>query len=306
MRITNNMLINNMVNYIGNNLTRMNRYQSQLATGKKIQVPSDDPVVAARALKLRTDVAEIGQYKKNVKDAQSWLDMTEDTLANIGDVLQRARELTVEGANSTTTAEDTQKINEEMKQLRAQLIHLGNSTYAGRYIFSGYKTDQKLLDESTGQFAINVATAAENIRYEIGIGDDININVAGGDLFNNGGDADSASGTPGRLISDFDSLITALDAGDHVAVGDMLDDIDEDISNVLRIRADVGARTNRLELTANRLDNDTTNFTKLMSENEDVDMAETIINLQNEENVYRASLAGGAKIIQPSLVDFLT
>lgn len=306
MRITNNMLINNMVNYIGNNLTRMNKYQSQLATGKKIQVPSDDPVVAARALKLRTDVAEIDQYKKNVKDAQSWLDMTEDALANIGDVLQRTRELTVQGANGTTTPDDTKKINEEVKQLRSQMLQLGNSTYAGRYIFSGYKTDQKLLDEVTGNFTINVVTTAENIKYEIGIGDDININVAGGDLFNDGGDADSTTGTPGKLISDFDSLITALDAGDHATVGNMLANIDDDMDTVLRIRADVGARTNRLELTTNRLDNDTTNFTKLMSENEDVDMAETIINLQNEENVYRASLAGGAKIIQPSLVDFLT
>lgn len=303
MRITNNMLINNMVNYIGNNLTRMDKYQSQLATGKKIQVPSDDPVVAARALKLRTDVAEIEQYRRNVKDAQSWLDMTEDALAKIGDVLQQVRELTVNGANGTKTAEDTQKISVEVKQLREQLIQIGNSTYAGRYMFSGFQTDRPLLDMNTGDFLIDVDTSVENIRYEIGVGDDININVAGGDLFGNGGDA--LNGTKGKLISDIDNLITALDAGDHTAVGDMLTDIDDNIGNILRLRADVGARSNRLELSANRLESDKLNFTKLMSENEDADIAETIIGLQSEENVYRASLAGGAKIIQPSLVDFL-
>ena len=308
MRITNNMLINNMVNYIGNNLTRMSNYQSQMATGKKIQVPSDDPVVAARALKLRTDVSEIEQYKKNVKDAQSWLDMTEDALGKIGDVLQRVRELTVNGSTGTTTQDDTQKINAEMKQLREQLIQLGNSTYAGRYIFSGYKTDQKLLNDD-GSFAINVTTVAEQIKYEIGIGDDININVAGGDLFNNGGDAvytaPPAPSTTGALIGTMNQLIAALDAGDHATVGSLLATVDNDINNVLRVRADVGARSNRLELSSNRLDSDTINFTKLMSENENVDMAETIMNLQNEENVYKASLAGGARIIQPSLVDFL-
>ena len=180
MRITNNMLINNMVNYIGNNLTRMDRYQSQLATGKKIQVPSDDPVVAARALKLRTDVAEIEQYKRNLKDAQSWMDMTEDALAKIGDVLQNVRVLTVDGANGTKTPEDTQKISVEVKQLREQLIQIGNSTYAGRYIFSGFQTDKPLLDKSTGEFLIDVNTTTENIMYEIGVGDDININVTGG------------------------------------------------------------------------------------------------------------------------------
>ncbi len=413
MRITNNMLINNMINYIGNNLTRMDKYQNQLATGKKISVPSDDPVVAARALKLRTDVAEIEQYQRNVKDAQSWMEITEDALAKIGDVVQKTRELTVEGANGTLTPGDTQKINEEIKQLRSQLLHLGNSTYAGRYVFSGYKTDQKLLDETTGNFVINVANS-ENIKFEIGVGDDIEINVPGGDLFDNGGrgvttgnadvnftavplvitapndtlnvdvDGDTytvsiagsyndinalalavqtqinggkqaatagvtvtaagnrlqftsgstgkashvninasasasaaslgvttttqtvgTSGQKGKLIDDFDKLVAAFDLGDHTAISNLLGNLDDDMNNILRIRADIGARTNRVELTNNRLDSDEISFTKLMSDNEDVDMAETIMNLQNEENVYKASLSGGARIIQPSLIDFL-
>ena len=409
MRITNSMLINNMINYMGNNLTRMDKYQNQLATGKKISVPSDDPVVAARALKLRTDVAEVEQYQKNVKDADSWMDITEDTLAKIGDVLQKAREIAVQGANGTYKADDTQKINEELKQLRTQLLHLGNSTYAGRYIFSGYKTDQKLLDEATGEFAINVQNK-ENIKYEIGIGDDIEINVPGGELFDNGGRAETTgnadaslnilapdnalkvtvdgdeidititpgtytdinklaaeiqnqintaaskqpttapvtvtavgnslqftsgstgsgsditvvSGTAaadlglttttktmgtssqkGKLIADFDKLVTAFQEGDHETISGLLADLDDDINNVLRIRADIGARTNRVTLTTNRLDSDYISFTKLMSINEDVDVAETIMNLINEENVYRASLSGGARVIQPSLIDFL-
>lgn len=411
MRITNNMLINNMIHYIGNNLNRMDKFQNQLATGKKISVPSDDPVVAARALKLRTDVAEVEQYQRNVKDAQSWMDITEESLSKIGDVLQKTRELMVQGANGSLTTDDTQKANEEIKQLRTQLLHLGNSTYAGRYIFSGYKTDKKLLDETTGDFVINVNNN-ENIKFEIGIGDDININVAGGDLFDNGGrgvttgnfdvaslvvpaapnntlsvdvDGDAfivnitpntyadinalaaeiqtqintskqpataavtvtavgnrlqfisgstgnsspvtinsgastaavnlglsattqtigTSSQKGKLIDDFDRLVTAFNNGDHATISNMLANIDDDMNNVLRIRADVGARTNRLDLTGNRLDSDNISFTKLMSENEDVDMAETIMNLQNEENVYKASLSGGARIIQPSLVDFL-
>ena len=417
MRITNNMLINNMINYIGNNLTRMDRLQNQLATGKKISVPSDDPVVAARALKLRTDVAEIEQYQKNAGDAQSWMETTEDTLAKMGDVLQRTRELAVQASSGTNTQSDTQTINEEVKQLRTQMIQLGNSTYAGRYIFSGYNTDKKLLDETTGKFAISVSNT-ENIKYEIGIGDDININVIGGDLFNNGGAAvgdsrgvttgdfnvssltidaapdnelsvdvdgdafvinitpntyasidtlateiqtqintnkmpatanvtvvaignklqftsgiigtgshviinsgastaaanlglstttqvNGTSSEKGTLIADYDQLITEMDNGNNSAISSLLANLDSGMDSVLRIRADIGARINRIELTCNRLDNDNINFTKLMSTNEDVDMAETIMNLQNEENVYKASLAGGARIIMPTLLDFL-
>ena len=198
MRTTNNMLINNMVRYLGNNLDRMQLYQSRLATGKMVRKPSDDPVIAARSLKLRTDVSEIEQYQRNIKDAQSWLELTESTLGNIGDVLHRARELAVQASNGIYGPDDLAKIKEEIGQLRTQIIHFANTTYAGRYIFSGYKTDTKLIndDESDpmfGTFHIDVLNS-EDIKYEIGIGDDININVPGGDLFNAGADEQAPLG----------------------------------------------------------------------------------------------------------------
>ncbi len=301
MRITNSMLVNNMIANLGKNLSRMEKYQQRLATGKKISVPSDDPVVAARALKLRTDVSQIEQYKKNVKDALSWMEITESAIADVGDILQRARELAVQASNGTTTPEDTKKTCEEVKQLKNQLVNLGNATYAGRYIFSGFKTNQKLLNDD-GTFAINVDNS-EIIIYQIGVGDSININVTAGDFFNSGGTA--TAGMSGSLFEDFDDFITALDTGDYAVIDATIAKIDLQQNNLLRIRADIGARCNRLELTVNRLENDAINFTKLMSENEDIDQAENIMLLKSEENVYRASLAGGARVIQPSLVDFL-
>jgi flagellar hook-associated protein 3 FlgL len=307
MRTTNNMLINNMVRYLGNNLDRMQLYQSRLATGKMVRKPSDDPVIAARSLKLRTDVSEIEQYQRNIKDAQSWLELTESTLGNIGDVLHRARELAVQASNGIYGPDDLAKIKEEIGQLRTQIIHFANTTYAGRYIFSGYKTDTKLIndDESDpmfGTFNIDVLNS-ENIKYEIGIGDNININVPGGDLFNAG--ADTTAGTTGDMIQKMNDFLTALDNGDSSAVDAIIGNIDDIMSEVLRVRSDVGARINRLELTGHRLDTDSINFTNLMSKNEDADIAKVILDLKNEENVYRASLAGGARIILPSLIDFL-
>ncbi len=304
MRITNNMLVNNMMYNMANNLERMDRIQQQLATGKKIAAPSDDPIVASRSLKMRTDVAEIHQYKRNVEDAGSWLEITEASLQNLGDLLHRARELAIQGANGSLTTEDASKISIEVEQLKKQAVHLSNTTYAGRYIFSGFKTDQNLIDEATGLYNITVETAGllrEDIKYEIGIGDKININVLGSELFGGAGTA----GTPPKLIEDLDNFITALNTGDQAGVRTAIDRIDENIDNLLMVRADVGARTNRLDLTKNRLMADDTNFTKLMSQNEDADIAEVIMKLKNEENVYRASLAGGARIIQPTLVDFL-
>ena len=96
-----------------------------------------------------------------------------------------------------------------------------------------------------------------------------------------------------------------MESDDKDQLTALLADLDDELGNLLRVRAGLGARMNRVELTANRLEDDNVNFTKLMSKNEDVDIAESIMRLQNEENVYRASLATGARVIQPSLVDFL-
>lgn len=326
MRITNNMVIANMVRNIANNQERENKYQTQLSTGKKISVPSDDPVVASRALKLRTDVSKLEQYKKNISDAQSWLSATDETLGAIGKVLQTAREKIVQAANGTNTDEETRAIAQEIKHLRTQVIHLSNSSYSGRYIFSGFKTDQKLMvdDETSadfGKFAINVdnkGTPArlEKIFYEVGVGDNININVTGGDLFNNRDTGTTnhsfaVAGETSSMVKMFDEAIYHMEIGSVVEpdkfaqISKCLDTIDAEIQNVLRVRADIGARQNRMDLTEDRMDNDLVNFTESMSVNEDVDVAETIMNLKNEENVYQSSLAAGARIIQQSLVDFL-
>ena len=301
MRITNNMLINSMMHNLSNNLTRTQKYQYQLATGKKIRLPSDDPIVAAKALKLRTDVSEIQQFKRNTDDAINWMDITESTLNQITELVHRMREITNQAANGTNTAEDVEKIKAEAEHLKKQLIDLANITYAGRYIFSGFKTDKPLLDEN-GNFNIAVSNS-EQIRFEIGIGDDIDVNVPGSDLFNGGMNANS--GDKSNFVKVFDDVIAAMESDDKTQLSSLLADIDDQIENLLRVRAGLGARRNRVELTANRLDDDLVSFTNLMSKNEDVDMAEAIMNLQNEANVYMASLATSAKVIQPSLVDFL-
>jgi len=301
MRITNNMLLNNMMQSLSNNLNRTQTYFNQLSSGKKISLPSDDPIVASKALKLRTDVAEIEQYKRNTDDAMSWMDITEAAMNQMTEVIHRMKEITNQAANGSNTQEDLDKIHEEATQLREQIIHLGNATYAGRYIFSGFKTDKPLLNQD-GTFNVPIENG-EQIKFEIGIRDDININVPGNDLFNDG--INAAEGDKSSFVDTFDKIIEAMGTDNIDELSSLLGDIDDQLGNLMRVRAGLGARMNRVELSANRIDDDKVNYTRLMSLNEDVDIAEAIMKLQNEENVYRASLATGARVIQPSLVDFL-
>ncbi|SNX53128.1 flagellar hook-associated protein FlgL [Thermoanaerobacterium sp. RBIITD] len=295
MRVTNNMLIMNFMNDYNNNLERMQKDQDMLASGKRINKPSDDPVAVANSLRIRTDMSRNDAYTKNVDDAKSWLDLTDSSLGQIGDLLQRTRDLAVQGSNGTLTQTDMQNIAAEIDQLKKQMIQVGNTQYNGRYIFAGFKTDTQPFNETSNTYSGDNGT----IKFEVGAGGNkMQINVTGDKVF------DVSSGTS-QLLNMMDNLKNALNSGDHQAVSNTIADIDKELENVLSIRADAGAKSNRLDLTKNRLQSDNYNFTTLLSKNEDADMAQVITNLKMDENVYRASLAAGARIIEPSLIDFL-
>lgn len=107
------------------------------------------------------------------------------------------------------------------------------------------------------------------------------------------------------LISDIDTFITALNTGNQAGMGTFLGQIDDHLNRVLSVRADIGGRVNRMELIANRISDNTISFTKMLSDVQDADMAGVIMYLKNAENVYKAALSTGSKVIQPSLIDFL-
>lgn len=145
MRITNTMIRNNMMLNLNNNMNKLSILENQMGTGKKIQVPSDDPIIAGKSLNLRTNIYETDQYIKNINDAKSWMDITEKSVDNITDVMDRIRELCVQGATGTLSSSDKEKIGSEIKQLREQLVQEANVNNAGRYVFSGHKTNKKLM-----------------------------------------------------------------------------------------------------------------------------------------------------------------
>ncbi|MFZ5353329.1 MAG: flagellar hook-associated protein FlgL [Bacillota bacterium] len=323
MRITNSMMVNNMMRNLGKNLGRMDKLQQNLATGKKFIAPSDDPIGVSRSLRLNTEVANLEQFKRNAEDAMSWLDTTEMATDNIMNVLQRARELTVQASNETNTVNERKAIAEEIEELREQLIKIGNSTYAGSYIFTGFMTNYPLFDGNGDYYFKNVPadpaqtlTSNEEIEFNVGIAERIDINfvgqrifgtTAGGSTIDDPVDNTSpvSSGNSSQLIEVFDQLLIDLNASNTAGINSALTRIDIHVGNINAVRAEIGVKTNRLDLTLNRIEDDTLNMRGLLAKNEDADMAEVIMRLQMEENVYKASLSGGAKIIQPSLVDFL-
>lgn len=158
MRITNKMMTNNALYNINSNKNLMSSLEQQYSSGKKITKPSDDPIVAVRALKFRTNLSELNQYyEKNIPDALAWMDVTESALKTVNSIITSMNTYCNQGANDYPTAEDRDAIATNLEQLKGQLYQEGNTNYAGRYVFSGYKTDTSLV--------FNEATT--NLKYEI-------------------------------------------------------------------------------------------------------------------------------------------
>lgn len=145
MRVTNGMIINTTLGGLYKNMNAINKTYAQMVTGKKIQTVSDDPIIAGRALKLKTSVLETSQYEGNIKEANAWMEVTEGALKNINDIIETIRTKCVEAATGTLEKKDKEIILEEIGELTKQLQEEANVSYGGRYIFSGYKTNEPLM-----------------------------------------------------------------------------------------------------------------------------------------------------------------
>lgn len=299
------MLVSNMTYNLNNTLQRLEKLQFESSKGKKFRVPSDDPIGASKSLKFNTDISKVEQYIRNAKDASSWMKETESALKEINAVLHRANELTVQAANGPNT-EDLDKINDEIKELKGHLIQVANSTYAGRSLFTGFKTDKELLDKD-GNYNVNIGLD-EVFVYNVGVAETVNVNTLANRVFgSNTADYDSgvSEGTEAYLIKVFDDLETALGSKNQTGIQEALGNIKDSMNQVLSVTAEIGAKANRLELTQNKLEDQLISLKDLLSFNEDVSLPEAMMKLAIEENVYRASLGVGSRIIQPSLMDFL-
>lgn len=303
------MLINNMTYNLNKTMQRLEKLQYESSVGKKFRVPSDDPIGASKSLKFNTDISKVEQYLRNAKDAKSWLLETESALEEINAVLHRANVLTVQAANGPNE-QDLSKIQDEIKELREHLIQVANSTYAGRSLFTGFKTDKELLD-GDGNYNVDIKSD-EVFVYNVGVAEKVPVNTLGNKVFGRE-DGSYTENIPGGgtnkayLIKVFDDLIGALDPANpgHDVIQESLTKIKDSMDQVLSVTSEIGARVNRLELTENKLEDQLLTLNELLSFNEDVSLPDALMRLAIEENVYRASLGVGARIIQPSLMDFI-
>lgn len=430
MRVTNKMLSDNYLYDMQTNLQNMKTIQKQLSSGKEVSKPSDDPFKVARTMQLNTDIDSNTQYNKNILNASNWLDTTDSSLSQVGEVLQRINEELVSAGNAAYGSSQRSAIKDEINQRVGQLSQILNTTFDGKYIFGGTRGTDKPTGTTVdvnGNNTIDYSDSTEpalsqiksSLNVEISQGVKAKYNVTASDIFSykdgastlaaptnlqdllknivnhlDGRNADGtipssatvtesagntltitdpsgthditvtlsqnssdslnvtspdathinialANTTPGNnTIAKIQAAVQSLPGFNNFTVsgsttwdttatgstittatvtslkapvdpvkalitGD-LQGIKDATNNLLKIRAQVGAMQNRMDSAKDENVQEKYSMTEILSKTEDVDYAEKIMDFSTLQTVYLASLQTSSKIIQPSLLDYMS
>lgn len=301
MRITNNMMNTAFLQDLQRNLRNLDTMQRRINSGKVVSRPSDDPVRLQQIFKLETALDLHQQYIRNIEDAHAWLASTDAALDQAGGIMIQVKGIAVQGANGSNDLGAMGALADEVQQIAEQLIGVANATHAGRYLFAGNDTTEKPFDDidwtASATPSYNGFTGNNNtMQYEIGPGVTMAVNTT----------AVKAFGTDGKeAIELLVRLEDALRKDNKGEINTILGELEDVESQFLTARSEVGARMNRLDSTKSRFTDDIITYTALKSQAEDVDASSAIMYLKTQEAVYHASLAVGARLMQPSLVDYL-
>lgn len=312
MRVTNEMLMNNFKDNIGRNYRRLNESLIKSYTGQKQLRFSEDTISARTAMRSRERLDKLQQYGNNLDSARSWLEYTETSLSELNEVVARAYELSVYISNGTKTPEDYQTVAKEFTQLRDAAVDILNTTYGERYIFGGYNTSSKPFeynkDDGTLKYngiGLNKPSADDEAKLKLLEGQQISYGISDTSVLDVSISGVRCTGTGEQnLISSFDKILKALENNDKFD-DSCIDDMQNHQTNILTLISETGSKINRIDVTESKNKLDKSNYEKLLSASEDIDMEEAIMNYRNAEAIYQSTLSAGSKIIQPSLLDFI-
>jgi flagellar hook-associated protein 3 FlgL len=318
-------MIDTFMRNLNRNTFKLEKLQSQLATNRKIVRLSDDPVGVIKTLNAKAKQSDIGQYQSNLRDARAWLSQTESSLNEANTIVARCYELAVHAANDVLGTDERSSIANEVRQLRDQLITLGNSVLGDKYLFGSYNVSYppfygEAVDGEEAVITLNGfdmlgepdQEQLDSIKYEINVGEDFEIGFAGG-AFMGMGEYDyqlpdgSVVTMSRNMYYQFHEFVNALISPESFNPDFLpfVDGMQVLQRQLLAQMAEVGGRYARVELMESRYSQDYINYTQMRSDVEDLDQAEGIMNFTMAESVYRAALSVGGRILPPSLMDFL-
>jgi flagellar hook-associated protein 3 FlgL len=277
------------IKYNLSNITEgMFKANETVSSGKRIIHLSDDPVSLTQALNIKSTLSNIDQLGRNITLGNSWLNASESALSSVQGILSDARALSVQMATGTVGSAERASNASTVQNMLDEIIGLANTQVNGRYIFAGAKTDTAPFSED-GTYTGDAS--AFSIR--IGKGETLAIGHDGEAVF-------------GNVFATLAAFKTALEDNDIDGVRAVMDDLESHFDQISGAISDVGARSSRLEIRENIFQDMKITGTDRLSKVEDADITEAVTDLSEKELAYRAALASSSKIMELSLVDYLS
>ena len=300
MRMSTRYLHTQNIDSILKQQTDLGKTQLQISTGKRILTPSDDPVASVKILDFERQINVSQQYMDNADVATNKLQITDVALDSSMTVLQRVRELAVQGLSDTNNAGSRQAIAEEINQLNELMVGYANTSDSnGEYLFSGYQVDQQPYD---GTFNYLGDTGQRNIR--VGSGYIVEVNEPGSEVFTSA----TVSGPTQAIfatIKSFADALTANTVGTAPNDGEFLTNIDTSMDAVLNARVRVGTRQNAIDQQKEVSGAVKLNMTTMLSQVQDLDYSEAISQLELQKTGLQAAQQSFIKVRGLSLFNYL-
>ena len=295
MRVSDKLLFNTITNSLNKNLDILLRLQTKVASGKRINHPSDDPSNSMKVVDYTSILSQTKQYERNINNGMVFLNSTEQAISATNNILVRVKELTVSALNDTIDANSRVMISKEVDQLYNQVVQIANTKVNGRYIFAGFKTDTAPYS-TDGTY--NGTYPGGDIEIEIDTNSKVPINLPGYKVFGT-----ATYGTD--ILGTVKSIKTAMENNDTTTLRNLLDDIDKSMDQLSNARAEVGARMNRLDTAKEYLERFKMDVEKYKGDTEEVDIAKIVSDLSMQYNVLDMVRYSASRILHTSILNFL-
>ena len=307
MRITNRMMVENAIHNMSNNLEKMSKLQNKISTGKQFQNASEDPARASVSLSLRSRLSTLESYADTADITRDWMVASDNALDQMQDVAVRAQNLILRGLNDSLSAsERATTLATEMQDLLNQAVEVGNTSVNNQFIFAGYQVNNKafeLIDSTTTLTdykgtaftpkTVNYLGDQGMLQRSLGPDQSVTLNVRGDQALNG-------------FLQDLVSASNALMQNDMASLQTVLGNLKSSMDVMDQYRTSNGARLRQVESASNFLEAMRTETKGLLSKNEDINMAEGIALLANQETTYSAVLEVSQRAISAlSLFDYL-
>lgn len=301
IRITPHMVTSATVRDVNNAFAALQRRSTELSSGKSILEPSDNPFGTGKAIDLQSALDGLSNYKTNVNEAISWERTTSGALGSIGQVIQKARELTLQATSGVNGKSDLENLATEVEQLTESAKQDANVQYAGQYVLSGTLT-------GTAAYAAGAEDAYHGnegtITRTIAPGMTIQINQAASTLLGNG-----EAAKDGKLLDTLRTIAKNMREGTPAALealnGEDLKSIDANFETLMQMQAQAGGAIDQLQLAESRIEELTTSTTEALSNTQDANYAQVATEYTSDQVAYEAALKAGASVVQMSLLEFL-